>query len=129
MSSFSDRTWEHSVVTLARICYVVISFPLLLNVARDRLSLAAFPTDSGFGIFPRMNAFNYRDTSIDHTLDPYDNLTLSKSFANSMQPSRVVPYYYRASHNFPAEDITITTLATRNRFHILADLAQSYRGA
>ncbi|KAF8336462.1 glycosyl-transferase for dystroglycan-domain-containing protein [Cantharellus anzutake] len=41
---------------------------------------------------------------------------------------RVVPYYYRASHRFPAEDITITTLVTGNRFHILSDLAQSYHG-
>ena len=128
MPSFSYRSWEYSVATLAKICYVLVSLPLLFNVARDRLSFAALPIDSGFGIFPRMSVFGHRDGSIDHALDPYDNLTLSKLFANSMQPSRVIPYYYRASHGFTAEDITITTLATVNRFHILADLAQSYHG-
>ncbi|KAF9418110.1 hypothetical protein BGZ94_009781, partial [Podila epigama] len=39
---------------------------------------------------------------------------LSKAFGNAMQPSRVIPYYFKAEGKFDKEDITITTLITEN---------------
>jgi hypothetical protein len=57
---------------------------------------------------------------------------LSLSFASSLQPSKVIPFYYRASapdqHDFNKEDITITTLVTSNRFKVFERLVERYRG-
>jgi hypothetical protein len=62
-----------------------------------------------------------------------ESLFLSKAFDHSMQPSRVVPFYFRAvgsggQSRFSREDITILTIVTSNRFSVLGLLAQSYRG-
>ncbi|BGP44885.1 hypothetical protein JCM10450v2_000700 [Rhodotorula kratochvilovae] len=57
---------------------------------------------------------------------------LSLSFGSSLQPSKVIPYYYRASDpdalGFNKEDITITTLVTSNRFTVFERLVERYRG-
>ncbi|BGO92897.1 hypothetical protein NBRC10512_006087 [Rhodotorula toruloides] len=57
---------------------------------------------------------------------------LSLSFGSSLQPSKVIPYYYRASDpdriDFNKEDITITTLVTSNRFAVFERLVERYRG-
>ena len=45
-----------------------------------------------------------------------------------MQPTKIIPFYYRASGKFHNEDITITTPVTGNRFQVLANLVQSYQG-
>lgn len=58
---------------------------------------------------------------------------LSLSFGNALQPSKVIPYYYRASDpdrtDFNKEDITITTLVTSNRFEVFQRLVERYQGA
>lgn len=58
---------------------------------------------------------------------------LSLSFSSSLQPSKVIPYYYRASGpdtpGFNKEDITITTLVTSNRFKVFERLVERYQGA
>lgn len=53
---------------------------------------------------------------------------LSKAFGESLQPSKVIPYYYRATSHIPKKDITITTLVTSDRFKVLAALVQRYKG-
>lgn len=57
---------------------------------------------------------------------------LSLSFSSSLQPSKVIPYYYRASDpdriDFNKEDITITTLVTSNRFEVFQRLVERYQG-
>ena len=53
---------------------------------------------------------------------------LSKVFSESMQPSHVVPYYFRAVQAPEEEDITITTLITENRFHVFDRLVTNYQG-
>ncbi|KAI5478479.1 glycosyltransferase family 49 protein [Pseudohyphozyma bogoriensis] len=57
---------------------------------------------------------------------------LSLSFGSSLQPSKVIPYYYRASapdqEGFEKEDITITTLVTSNRFKVFERLVDRYKG-
>jgi hypothetical protein len=58
---------------------------------------------------------------------------LSLSFGSSLQPSKVIPYYYRATEpdrpDFNTEDITITTLVTSNRFTVFERLVERYQGA
>jgi glycosyltransferase-like protein LARGE len=53
---------------------------------------------------------------------------LSKGTAGSMVSSNVIPYFYRAKGSFDADDITITTLITSNRFKVFARLVEKYRG-
>ncbi|KAI7907336.1 glycosyl-transferase for dystroglycan-domain-containing protein [Cokeromyces recurvatus] len=40
----------------------------------------------------------------------------------------VTPYYFKASKIKKAKDITLATLVTRNRFHVLSRLATNYKG-
>lgn len=62
----------------------------------------------------------------------YDSMTeeffLSKVFSESMQPSHVIPYYFRADDPPKEEDITITTLITSDRFLIFNKLVTNYQG-
>lgn len=63
-----------------------------------------------------------------------EDFFLSKAFADSLGPSKIVPYYHRATGpkrdgNFEANDITITTLVTSNRFKVFAKLVEHYQGA
>ena len=62
------------------------------------------------------------------TFTTTEDYFLSKAFGESLQPSKVIPYYYRATNAIPKEDITITTLVTSDRFKVLAALVQKYQG-
>ena len=53
---------------------------------------------------------------------------LSKAFSNSLQPSKTISFFYRGKEIPQPKDITITTLVTSDRFHILAELAEQYQG-
>jgi hypothetical protein len=53
---------------------------------------------------------------------------LSKVFSDAMGPSKVIPYYFKAQAPFDAEDITIATLVTQDRFPVLSRLVTHYRG-
>jgi hypothetical protein len=64
---------------------------------------------------------------------------LSKAFSDALKPSSITPFYYQSSYSrtFQANqrrrkhnplDITITTLVTPDRFTVLAQLAEKYRG-
>ncbi|KAJ7188618.1 glycosyltransferase family 49 protein [Mycena filopes] len=57
-----------------------------------------------------------------------EDLFLSKAFSASMHPSKIVPFFYRATGTFDKEDITITTLVTSNRFEVFARLVERYPG-
>jgi hypothetical protein len=57
-----------------------------------------------------------------------EDFFLSKAFGEALQPSKVVPYYYKASQEPIGEDITITTLVTSNRFKVFATLVERYQG-
>ncbi|KAI8371644.1 glycosyl-transferase for dystroglycan-domain-containing protein [Radiomyces spectabilis] len=45
-----------------------------------------------------------------------------------MGPSKVIPYYFKAEESFDHEEVTIATLVTHNRFHVLSRLASHYKG-
>lgn len=56
------------------------------------------------------------------------SLFLSKAFMNSMRPSNIKPYFYRARGRFQSDDVTITTLITSNRFEVFPRLVEKYQG-
>ncbi|KAG5715027.1 Glycosyltransferase-like protein LARGE2 [Termitomyces sp. T112] len=57
-----------------------------------------------------------------------EELTLSKAFSTAMRPSKIIPYFYRASGEFESDDITVTTLVTSSRFGAFSRLIDRYRG-
>ena len=58
-----------------------------------------------------------------------ESFFLSKAFSQSMQPCKIIPFYYKGSATFEDDDITITTLVTFNRFKVFGELAKRYNGA
>ncbi|KAG8955690.1 hypothetical protein FRC04_007681 [Tulasnella sp. 424] len=67
-------------------------------------------------------------TSVEHGHALPDSLFIQKAFGKTMQPTRITPYYYRASRAPDADDITITTQITSDRFEVFAKLVDSYQG-
>jgi hypothetical protein len=73
--------------------------------------------------------------ALDHNLGHVDpismdqDLFLSKAFSNSLRPSKIIPYFLRAREMFSTQDITITTLITRNRLAVFTRLVEQYQGA
>ncbi|KAI9232909.1 hypothetical protein MVEG_07583 [Podila verticillata NRRL 6337] len=61
-----------------------------------------------------------------HAVD--EDFYLSKVFSTTMQPSKVIPYYFKAKGTFDKEAVTITTLITENRFGVFKKLVRNYRG-
>ncbi|KAG6841386.1 hypothetical protein C0991_011726 [Blastosporella zonata] len=94
-----------------------------------------------YGVDPRFLKFSGGKTkwessslALEHGLghaDPIlvdEELTLSKAFSTSMKPSKIIPYFYRASGRFEQDDITITTLVTSSRFGAFSQLIERYQG-
>lgn len=71
-------------------------------------------------------------TSPRRPLSMTEELLLNKAFSQSLQPTNIVPFYYRSSKSSekqpPYDDISIATLVTGNRFVVLAKLARKYQG-
>jgi len=94
-------------------------------------------TDSFFSQYlgGRRMAWFSSETSLEYDLgspQPVyidEELFLSKAFSRSMRPSKIIPYFYRASGHFDHDDITIATLITSNRFQVFKRLVQRYKGA
>lgn len=106
------------------------SLPLLLN-----LSSVALPNSSVSSILIALNRqerFNLHGSQNSFAAwDPSNinsDLFLSKAFSNSLHPSKIIPFFYRAFGTFESDDITITTLITSNRFPVFARLVERYRG-
>jgi len=53
---------------------------------------------------------------------------IHKVFANVMQPSKVLPYYFKAVRDFDPESVTITTLITFDRYPVFSKLVTNYQG-
>jgi hypothetical protein len=75
-------------------------------------------------LFPHHGLDSDNVTKIPMTQD----LFLSKAFSQSMKPSNIIPFFYRASGVFDDDDITITTLITSNRFEVVTQLIERYEG-
>ncbi|KAK7444270.1 hypothetical protein VKT23_015280 [Stygiomarasmius scandens] len=70
----------------------------------------------------------YKTSSFQEYLHLNENLFISKAFSNSLHPSKIIPFFYRATGEIDAEDITVTTLITSNRFAVFARLVERYQG-
>lgn len=57
-----------------------------------------------------------------------EGILLSKLFSNSLRPSKIIPFYYRATGPVDREDITVATIVTSNRFKVFARLVERYKG-
>lgn len=72
--------------------------------------------------------FSELGSRLSHRLAMSESLFLSKAFSNSMHPMKIIPFFYKSSDVFDDDDITVTTLVTNNRFHVLRTLAERYDG-
>ncbi|KAK9766120.1 hypothetical protein K7432_005024 [Basidiobolus ranarum] len=52
----------------------------------------------------------------------------SKLFSESMQPTNLIPYYYKMDPAPPKKEITVATLITSDRFHVFEKLVRNYKG-
>ncbi|KAF9925163.1 hypothetical protein FBU30_004997 [Linnemannia zychae] len=57
-----------------------------------------------------------------------EDAVLGKIFSSTMQPSKVLPYYFKAVRQFDPESVTITTLITFDRYPIFSKLVTNYQG-
>ena len=53
---------------------------------------------------------------------------LSKAFAQAMHPTRIIPFFYKSTGAVSKDDVTITTLVTSNRYKVLKQLVEQYKG-
>ena len=53
---------------------------------------------------------------------------LSKAFSQALRPTELIPFYYKASRPAGKDDVTITTLVTSNRYKVLKELVEKYKG-
>ncbi|KAF6763054.1 glycosyl-transferase for dystroglycan-domain-containing protein [Ephemerocybe angulata] len=65
---------------------------------------------------------------LERTLSAEQQLVFSKAFATSMNPTKIVPYFYKASGPFEQDDVTITSIITSNRLDVFARLVARYQG-
>jgi hypothetical protein len=66
------------------------------------------------------------DKHPDHKVE--EDAVLHKVFANTLQPSKVLPYYFKAEREFDPESVTITTLITFDRYPVFSKLVTNYQG-
>lgn len=57
-----------------------------------------------------------------------EDIMIHKAFANSLQPTSIMPYYFKAARTFDPNTVTITTLITNDRYPIFSKLVSNYRG-
>ncbi|CAA7259022.1 unnamed protein product [Cyclocybe aegerita] len=105
-----------------------VTRPLYPRVGNEEHWDAA--TSTSPGLFSWASSDFILESGLGHSgyVDVDDKVVLSKAFANSMHPSNVIPYFYRAQGSFDSDGITITTLITSNRFEVFARLVEKYQG-
>ncbi|TCD68553.1 hypothetical protein EIP91_010478 [Steccherinum ochraceum] len=103
-----------------------VTFSLLEKGAYYSNPGAAATEDLRIGSTFRQQLLGVHDTNSSGTVS--QETLLSKAFSHSLHPTRVIPYFYKASGTFDEDDVTITTLVTSNRFKILKQLVDRYRG-
>eukprot|EP00158_Paraphelidium_tribonemae_P002893 Partr_v1_DN25762_c0_g1_i2_m74700 putative Inherit from opiNOG: Glycosyltransferase-like len=60
--------------------------------------------------------------------DVTDSMLYSKMFQYALQPTRVVPYFFRMSSRVRKDDITISTIITMERLSVFNNLVIKYKG-
>lgn len=104
---------------------------------QDMVALAedpgiAFPLESDLltlNIWPQANSTaRYGASTQGKPLALEEELIFSKAFATSMNPSKIIPYFYKASERFRQDDVTITSIITSDRLDVLVRLVEKYKG-
>lgn len=102
---------------------------IIFAEGNDLSSAVPFFPPSTTGPYPDNNTSKARSAfTSSNALSSYDQLLLSKAFSGSLQPSDIIPFYYRHVGQFDDDDITITTLLTVDRFPVFAQLVENYAG-
>ena len=101
-------------------------------VALGEDPVVAFPLESELltlNIWPQANSTaRYGSTTQGKPLALEEELIFSKAFATSMNPSKIIPYFYKASERFRQDDVTITSIITSDRLDVLVRLVEKYKG-
>ncbi|KAI9059634.1 glycosyltransferase family 49 protein [Trametes sanguinea] len=71
---------------------------------------------------------NTWDTRHDTGYAVREETLLSKAFSEAIHPTRIIPFYFKATGPQDSDDVTITTLVTSNRFKVFKQLVERYRG-
>ncbi|OBZ69784.1 Glycosyltransferase-like protein gnt15 [Grifola frondosa] len=69
---------------------------------------------------------SYGTAAANHSI--LEETLLSKAFSQAMHPTRIIPFYYRATGDIREDDVSITTLVTSNRFKVFKQLVERYQG-
>ena len=115
MFSLTDGSYKHRLVTnMPKPTYYTLSDKDPAEEPLFSWTSSDVTLDHGLGLM--------KPVSVDRSI------FLSKAFMNSMRPSNIRPYFYRAKGHFENDDITITTLITSNRFEVFPRLVEKYQG-
>ncbi|KAF9199682.1 hypothetical protein BGZ49_010174 [Haplosporangium sp. Z 27] len=63
-----------------------------------------------------------------HKHSIHEDAVIHKVFSSTIQPSKVLPYYFKANQEFDPEAVTITTLITFDRYPVFSKLVTNYQG-
>lgn len=117
-----------TIYTLGNLCISVLRYQSLLpdRFLRPPPPRITFPSNM---TAQQAEEFLWSNFSVSdhHSLVAWDPV-LSRAFSRLMHPSRIIPYYYRATGNFENDDITITTLISSDRFPVFRNLVRRYKG-
>jgi hypothetical protein len=118
LPSFSDTALEKESVEDYSMTYEVSSSPYYrASLPQLNWDTESFPWNmsllSPAGLKPD-----------DHSVPVSEDFFISKVFGESFGPSKVIPYYYRASESVDKDDITITTLITLDRFLVFGEISR-----
>lgn len=115
-----------TIYTLGSFCFSVLRYQ---SLPRNRLLPSPAPRIT---LPPSMTVqqaeeFLWSNFSLSDHLVVW-NPILSRAFSRLMHPSKIIPYYYRATGYFERDDITLTTLISSDRFPVFRNLVQRYKG-
>jgi hypothetical protein len=117
-----------TIYTLGNLCISVLRCQSLsrYRLFRSPPPRTAFPSNM---TVQQAEEFLWSNFSLSNHRSPiaWDPI-LSRAFPRLMHPSRIIPYYYRATGNFENDDITATTLISSDRFPVFRHLVQRYKG-
>ncbi|KAG0308283.1 hypothetical protein BGZ98_008454 [Dissophora globulifera] len=71
---------------------------------------------------------NWKNTNDRSVHEVKEDFLIHKIFSNTLQPSKVLPYYFKAIRDFDPEAVTITTLITFDRYPVFSKLVTNYQG-
>lgn len=146
MATISSLRSFQLILTLYVLCATIFTTNILLastiNLALPQQSLIwpSWPRSPPWildsrgqqAVAPRQVDNGERTLQWNSTTGPiriHENLFFSKAFSNSLHPSTIIPFFFRANSTPADRSITITTLITRNRFPVFAKLVERYQGA